>query len=315
MKIAVVGTGAMGCMLGGLLSRAGHEVWLIGRRESDVRVINERGVILCTGGEETVVRPRATTSASEVGTADLVLFLVKSFDTPVAARAAKPMFGPNTYAMTLQNGIGNVEAIMNELDMDRVIYGVTFAGGSLKGPGHVEVDALSVSQVPARIGEWRKGKSEMALKVCRALNDAGIPTEISDDPEQLLWSTVAQKSGILMVTAITRLKVGDLLAIEEGRELVSHVVGEVLQVAELRGIRGLRSLEETMDYAFSAAKKTSQEHVTSMLAAVLNKKRTEVDSLGEATAREAEQLGASAPINKTLALLIQIIQKTYGRSL
>ena len=311
MKIAIVGAGAMGCMFGGLLSRSGHEVWLVLRRETDAQVINERGVILCAGGTEEIMRPKATASPTEVGVVDLVVFLVRSFDTAAAARQARPMVGPNTYAMTLQNGLGNVEAIMSELGMDRVIYGVTFAGGSLKGPGYVEVDALALSHVPTRIGEWNGGQSPTLLEVCQAFDAAGIPTEITDEPQQLLWRTIAQKSATMMVTGLTKLRVGDLLELDEGRELVAMAIAEVLEVARLKGIEGL---EGSFEHAVAASTETSRGHITSLLAAILAGKRTEVGSLGEAVVREAEQQGLSAPVNQTLSLLIKIVEKTYDRT-
>lgn len=313
MKIAIIGAGAMGCIFGGFLSRAGHEVWLVGRREPDIDTINERGVILSMGEAEEVTRPKATTKPAEVGTAELVLFSVKSFDTTAAAHEAVPMVGPNTYAMTFQNGISNIEVIMSQLGMDRVIYGISLVAGSMKGPGHVKVDAPSASHAPNIIAEWNNRKSQMALKICQAFNDAGITTEIAEDAQQLLWTTFATKAGIIVITALTRLKIGDVLDQDEGRELLSLATSEIVNVAKSKGVE--IDFERIMQYILSSIRETGREHVTSMLTDFRNKRRTEVDSLAEAIVREAEQLGLSAPVNKTMALLARIIEKTYEHSL
>ena len=113
MKIAMIGAGAMGCLYGALLAKAGEEVWMVGRRPESIEPIKERGLILTyMDGSQENVDVKATTRAADVGQADLMIFLVMSGDTEAAARESIPMVGPDTYALTLQNGIGNAEKMM-----------------------------------------------------------------------------------------------------------------------------------------------------------------------------------------------------------
>lgn len=311
MKIAIVGAGSMGCLYGGLLAKAGEDVWLVGKRQEVVGLINDRGVSLCyPDGSEERVGVRATVEVDRIGTAELVLFLVKSGDTVAAARGALPMVGPDTYAMTLQNGIGNGEAIERELGMDRVIYGMSLLGASSRGPGRVEVARPPSSKTMVWIGAKRGGP--MLQKVAEILNRAGIRTEISEDIHRVIWTKLPLACGMGTVTALTRIRVGDLLAQEEGRELLRLVAAECVQVANRKGI-GL-DLDEVMDLLFATGA-SIPGHISSMLESVLEKKETEIEGLNQALVSEAGHLGISAPVNRTLALLVRIIERTYDRQL
>jgi len=310
MKIAIVGAGSLGSVFSCLLHKAGEDVWLVHHISSLVRRINERGITLSMGKEDEVYWPRATYSPADVGKADLVLFLTKSYDLDLAAYQAISMVGQGTYAMTLQNGIGNVEAIIGALDMNRVIYGTTTVGAYVKKPGHVVVDVPLGQKIDTYIGEWNKQKSDMLLNVCDVFNRAGIRTEAPDNIEQLVWRKLAMAAGTGMITAIVRLKAGDLIDQQEGKELVSLMIGEIVEIANKKGIE--LDAGDILKHILAVAHE-HREHRSSMLMTILNKKRTEVDSLSGAVVREAEKLGLCAPTNRAVALLVKIIEKTYDR--
>lgn len=306
-----MGAGAMGCLYGALLGKAGEEVWLVEARADVVQAIKEKGVTLSyLDGKEEAVRIQATSDATEVGIADLVLFLVKSSDTANAAQKAVPMVGPNTYALTLQNGIGNAEAIMEGLGVDRVIYGMTLFGGSLRGPGRVEVEAPAGSRVVAYIGDKRK--SRMRHRVAQVFSHAGIRTEVSDEIDRIIWTKMPLACGSGMLSALTRLRVGDLLLYEEGKDLLRLVTEECVSVANAKGIE--IDLDETMKLVFSTVAAV-REHTSSMFVSFLNRTKTEVGSLNEAVAKEAEKLGISAPVNRTVGLLVRVIEQSYDRQI
>ncbi len=112
------------------------------------------------------------------------------------------------------------------------------------------------------------------------------------------------------LNALTKLRVGDLMAQDEGKELLRLIVAENVLVANRKGIE--IDLEGTVRFILAANAEAS-DHITSMLKDVLSHRKTEIGSLNEAVAREAEKLGLSAPVNKTVALLTKIIEKTYDR--
>jgi len=310
MKIAVIGAGAMGSMHGGYLSKTGEEVWLIDQWEDHIKAINQNGLILCNKGTEETIRLNAASNPGDVGTADVVLFFVKSYDTDAAARTVSSIIGPDTYAMTLQNGIGNVEAIIEELGMDRVVYGTTLLGGHISSPGRVEVDVPPEERVMIHMGEWGNKVSPMLQKIADALNRAGIHTEVTDNPGKNVWTKLTLICIAGTLNAVTRLRVGDLMAQDEGQELASLIAAENHMIAKKKGVElDLEELTAFVDAATAAA----SEHITSMLKDVLSQRKTEIGSFNEAVAIEAERMGLSAPVNRTVGLLMRIIEKTYER--
>ena len=102
MKIAVLGAGSLGCAMGGVLTEAGHEVWLINRHADQVEHLRRQGLVMRVGGIDRTVAVRAAMRAEEVGPADWVLVLVKSFDTEAAIASAQALIGPQTAVLSLQ---------------------------------------------------------------------------------------------------------------------------------------------------------------------------------------------------------------------
>lgn len=131
LRVAVLGAGGLGSKMGGLLALAGAaEVWLIHRREEHVAAIREHGLVLTYADEEHRIPVHATTDPAEVGPVDLVIVLVKAYETPGAARLARPLVRGDSLVVTFQNGLGNLEALASELGDERCVLGVTFNGAT-----------------------------------------------------------------------------------------------------------------------------------------------------------------------------------------
>src|SRR5712691_6898790 len=141
MKVAVVGAGGIGSVFGGRLAAAGHEVWLVHRRREVVEALRRDGLRLDRADGEEVIAVHATSETSEIGPVDLVLILTKSTDTPAAAAAARALMGHRSIALTLQNGLGNLEIIGAVLGQDRALLGMTYVGAAVTGPGRVQFTA------------------------------------------------------------------------------------------------------------------------------------------------------------------------------
>jgi len=310
MKIGIVGAGAIGCIFGAFLSKTGQEVWLVDVWKEHVNRINRDGLTLTRpGGHEETIAVKATDNPAAVGICDLVIFLVKAYDTAAAARGSVPMVGPDTYALTVQNGIGNLEAIIAGLEMERVLYGATVLTGKMSGPRHVLLSAPLGSRVVVQIGEYGNRISARLEEVAAVFQQAGLRTEISDHPDVYLWSKVAGSCALAPLDVIGRIRHGDVVAQEEGRELVFNIIDEVVRVANLKGIK-LNTKE--LNAQIIAICQQTRDHYASMLSDVLNHRRTEIDSFNAAIAREAESMGIAAPLNRALAKLIKLIEKTYS---
>ncbi|RPI99901.1 MAG: 2-dehydropantoate 2-reductase, partial [Deltaproteobacteria bacterium] len=137
MKVCVLGSGAMGSSIGGLLADAGSEVYLIDTWTEHVNAINNQGLKLRVGSSDRIVKARAKTDCEGIGPADLIIVLVKSFKTREAIENAGPIIDDQTVILSLQNGLGNEEIIEEVVGKEHVIGGRTFAGGSVLAPAYV----------------------------------------------------------------------------------------------------------------------------------------------------------------------------------
>jgi 2-dehydropantoate 2-reductase len=141
MRVAIVGAGGIGCVFGGRLAAAGHQVWLVHRRRDVVDALRRDGLRLDSADGTHTVHVAATDDPREIGLVDLVLIVTKSPDTRAAADSARPLLHPATAVVTLQNGLGNVETIGEALGPERVLLGMTYVGAAVVAPGHVRLTA------------------------------------------------------------------------------------------------------------------------------------------------------------------------------
>ncbi len=302
MRIAVIGAGAMGSVFGGLLAEGGHEVWLVDVWAEHVRAIEERGLSIEGEGRTRTVRVRATTSARDVGTADLMLVFVKSYHTRAAVKSTLPIVGEDTLVLTLQNGLGNAETIAELVGPERVVAGVTAHGATMLGPGRVRHAGVGDTHVGELSGEITPGLRELAL----TLSAAGIATEASADVLSLLWSKIIINVGINPLTAITGLRNGQLLDYPATEELMELAVQEAVAVAAAKGIRLM--YDDPVKRVKEVARATGQNR-SSMLQDLERGRPTEIDAINGAVVRAGEELGVSVPTNRVLTLLVKALEQ------
>ncbi len=298
MKIAILGVGAMGCLLGGKLSAsADNEIFMIGSWKEAVDHIFVNGITIEENGQDNVYRPaRATSDSSEVGPCDLVLVAVKSYSTGATVRKHPALFGPDTIALTMQNGVGNVEQIAECIGEDHVMAGTTSHGATVLAPGHVRHAGVGETV----IGEIAGGCSERLEAVQALLNEAGFVTDLSDNVVGLVWDKLMVNVGINALTGITGLENGKLLERPDLEELMRLAVTEAAAVAEAKGIR---LGPDPVEHARQVAEKTARNR-SSMLQDISGGKKTEIETINGAIVREAEALGIEVPVNRVLTRLI-----------
>lgn len=307
MRIAVVGAGALGSLFAGYLARSGEDVSAVDIKPEIVSALQESGVkIKEAEGEEVAIPLRATLQPEEIGKVDLVIFLPKSGQTKEAARGARCLFGDETIALTLQNGLGNPEAIESVLGKGRVLAGVTNQGSTLLKPGYI----LHGGRGDTAIGELSGGRSERAEKIAAVLNRAGFPTHVSAEIWNDVWGKLLVNVGVNALTAITRLRNGVLAEHPETREILRKSVEEAARVADRKGIRlpygdAVKKVEDVC--------RASNLNFSSMLQDVLNRRETEVDFINGAVVREGEKLGIENPVNWMLTALVKSLEKTYAQ--
>ena len=288
-----MGAGAVGCYYGGMLARAGHDVVLIGRPEH-VRAIERDGVRLEAHGRDEHLRLSASTEASAVHGAKLVLFCVKSTDTEFAAAQLRPHLEPDAMLLTLQNGVDNAQrlrALLPQVVAAAVVYVAT----EMAGPGHIRHHGR---------GELVIEPSSGSIAVQQMLIAAGVPTEISDNVRGALWAKLILNCAYNALSAIARLPYGRLVQGEGVNDVMRDVVAECLAVARADGVQvpgdvdaAVRRIAQTMPTQYSS---TAQD--------LARGKRSEIDHLNGLVVRRGEALGVPTPVNRVLHALVKLLE-------
>lgn len=182
MKIAVVGAGAVGGWYGGHLAEHGHDVHLVTRTGS--AVIAEQGLRLRDRSGERVVRVASASATSHgIGPCDLVIVAAKATANPTLPPLLHPLIGPATILLTLQNGMGNVEALGSLLPPERLVAGLCFVCLNRQAPGLVENTLAGNVRMAATIGP-----ANDAVRTCvAAFTAAGIDCRAEESLEGVLW--------------------------------------------------------------------------------------------------------------------------------
>lgn len=294
LTVAVMGAGAVGCYFGGMLARQGHRVTLIARPQH-VAAITADGLRLQTTGFDEQVRLAASSQASAVQGAQLVLFCVKSLDTEAAGALIRPHLQPNALVLCLQNGVDNSARLRSVLPQHAVAAAVVYVATEMAGPGHVRHHGR---------GDLVMEPSRHSAAVAQALIDAGVPTEISPNVRGALWAKLILNCAYNAVSAISQLPYGKTVAGEGVRELMRDVVAECLAVAHAEGVQVAGDVHAAVDQL--AGSMPSQFSSTAQDLA--RGKATEIDHLNGLIVRRGEALGIATPANRVLWSLVKLLE-------
>lgn len=303
MKIAIIGSGAMGSLFGGKLSLAGHEVILYDIFRAHVDAINSVGLAIedVATGQTTVAHPLASDDPAAVKGADVFVVFVKSTTTETAAAQFKAFAAPHTIAITLQNGLGNEAILRTHFGDHGTAAGVTSQAATFLGPGKIR----HAGKGPTHLG-MADGDNSRLEPFIAALAAAGFEAHVSKDVASMIWSKLVVNVGINALTALTGLQNGLLLDYEELRAIMADVVAETVQVAKARGVPLTHA--DPLATVMDVCKKTAANK-SSMLQDILNKRETEIDFINGAIVREAASLGIAVPANLTLARLVKTLDR------
>jgi 2-dehydropantoate 2-reductase len=307
MKIAVVGPGALGCLIAASLkNKTKEDIWLLDKSEERALRIKNGSIKVEGLSGSFSVKVNVSAEAKEVGLCDIVIVCVKSYSTEDACKNMKEMVGEATHVVTLQNGIGNVQILDDYFGKERVIAGITNHGSTLLGAGHVR-HAGKGDTVIGKSGGKISGKLK---SVSNLLTKAGFETKISRDIDSVIWGKLIINVGINALTAVTRLNNGGLIEHDQSREILRSAVQEATRIVKRKRIK--LAYDDPIQKAESVCKATAA-NVSSMLQDVLNKKRTEIDFINGAIVRQGKALGIPTPVNEVLTNLVKTIEESYDK--
>ncbi|WP_119157777.1 ketopantoate reductase family protein [Caldimonas tepidiphila] len=303
MKVCVLGAGALGCAIGGTLAEAGSEVWLINRSKVHVEAINREGLLMRHADGERTVRVQASTDCHGIGPADLVIVLVKSFDTRSAIEAAAPIVGEQTVVLSLQNGLGHEDILAEVVGRERVLAGKTYVGGVMLGPGHIVAGTRGKH---THIGELDGSISPRVQRIAAEFERAGLATTVSPNILGTMWDKLLINVATGALSGITGLTYGPLYSVPEIEQTALTAVAEAMAVARASGIR--LSMQAPRQAWEMASAGLPPDFKTSMLQSLEKGSVTEIDFINGSVVRWGEKCGVPTPVNRTLVAAIKGIE-------
>jgi 2-dehydropantoate 2-reductase len=268
-------------------------VTLLGSWPEGLRALQQQGIRLEENGRASQVQVRATSEVADCRGAAQALVLVKSWQTSRAAQQLAQCLAPEGVALTLQNGLGNLEKLEAELGAERAALGVTTVGATLLGPGRVRAGGQGPTHLAAH---------PRLEPLAELLQEAGFEVQPAEDLQALAWGKLAINAGINPLTALLEVPNGELLARPGARELMRAAAQETAAVAAARGV-ALPYLDAAAR-AEEVAQRTSA-NISSMLQDIRRGAPTEIDAINGAVVREGEAAGVATPLNWSLWNLVR----------
>ena len=290
MRIAVMGAGGVGGCLGALLARGGNDVTLIARGDH-LAAIQANGIRLLREDDEFTVSVEATSNPAEVGPVELVLYTVKTYHNLDAIPALRPLAGPETTILTLQNGVQCHQEVEEELGSGHALPGAYWTSSQVEAPGVVRC----IGQTPRlTLGEPDGTISKRALSIRDCLTEAGIEAEVSEDAMQVIWSKFVVLSCVAGITSAARTRIKRFIGFPEGRELFVAALREVDAVGRAKSVNlppGL--VDQSLEFI-----EGFPDFQNSMHADFEHGRPTELEALSGAVVRLGLETGVPTPVHQ-----------------
>jgi 2-dehydropantoate 2-reductase len=302
MRVAILGSGAVGGYYGAKLARAGHDVTFIARGRH-LAAIRERGLAVRSPmlGDFTV-RATAEEDTREVGPVDLVLVAVKAYDNPTALPLLRPLVGPSTSVLTVQNGVDSVREVAAITGEGHVLGGTTYIATALSAPGVIDQTGTHRRIVFGEVFGELPRASDRGAAILEALLAADIQAEVTGDGRVPIWEKFIFLASLAGFTGATRLPIGPVWADPFIRDRFLDGCREIEAIARAEGIDVARDRIEQIKFYVSTLPGTMR---SSLLIDLSQGKKIEVEALLGSVVRCAAKAGVPAPIMSTLYAVLK----------
>jgi 2-dehydropantoate 2-reductase len=301
VNIAIIGSGAMGSLFAGYLSSVAN-VFLFGNWPEQIEALQQqRLTIIQPSGDHQLIQLNATNDLAGMPPVDFALILVKGFQTARAARQAANIIRAQGLALTLQNGLGNLEKLAEAVGQERAALGITAQGATVIGPGRLRHAGTGATYLGGNPNQLEKLRQLAGL-----LTAAGLETTLADHVDSLVWGKLAINAGINPLTALLEIPNGVLAENDRLRQVMSAAATEVARVAAAQGI--------DLPFADAAARTVEVSRATatnrsSMLQDISRRAPTEINTITGEVVRIGKQLGIPTPVNQLLLDLVRAKEK------
>jgi len=290
-NVTILGTGAMAMRFGAALARAGHRVTLVGTWLESLAMVDAHGIAVDAGSTVWTVPAAAALLGDVLPPAPLVLVLVKAHQTHSVAPHAARLVSEDGLILTLQNGLGNRESLIEAAGEERVAAGVTSEGATVLGPGFVRIAGAGMTTLG-----YAGPAAERVPRVARWLREAGFDVDTTADIDALLWRKLAVNCAINPLTALHSVPNGALL---EDRGLAEQMAAAAREVGVVARRAGVQLGADPVALAREVALRTADNR-SSMLQDVERGGLTEIDAICGAVVRAGRHLGVETPVNLRL---------------
>ncbi len=301
MRIAIMGTGAVGGYFGAKLAAAGDELAFIARgrhlqalRTNGLRVTSQYGNLQIDNAQ-------FTDDTATIGKVDLILFCVKSYDTETAAEQIRPLVNDRTLILSLQNGIDNPEKLARVYHPEQVLPAVVYVGAQLTAPGvvtHANGGRIIFGQIDG-------GVSESSKSLRQILSNAGIPCEISADIQKIQWTKLLWNAPFCAISCLAHANVKQIVESESLTALALDCMAEVQTAARTRNIELRREqFDEIMTFS-----RTLGAFKPSMLQDLEAGKPLEYQAFNGIVVQMLRRVGTPAPINQVFYATLKFLDQ------
>jgi 2-dehydropantoate 2-reductase len=306
MKIAIVGTGAMGSVYAGLFGRAGHQVWAIDRWREHTDAIARSGLTVSgASGSFVVDNLHVGRSPDDAGQCDLWVIATKAHDVVDVTALVAPLLRPDDVVMAFQNGLGAGERVAGHVPERHIVIGIAEGfGSSILGPGHVHHEGMRL----IRIGEMHGGMTDRVQRIEQVWRDAGFNTKAFADVNLMIWEKFLCNVTLSAPTAAFDLTVGELMANPEAWAVALGCTAEAYRLGVAKGVRF--TFDDPLRYVaeFSA---TIPNASPSMRLDHLARRPSEIDVINGQVVELSRELGLQAPYNETLCAILRLRESRF----
>jgi len=288
LRIAVVGAGALGLYYGAMLQRGGNEVHFILRR--DFEAIKADGLrVFSVNGDFHIQKVNGHGNASEIGEVDLVLVGLKTFANHKFEELITPLLGENTIILTLQNGLGNEEALASHFGAERIMGGVAFLCANRGKPGTVH----HLGEGKIIIGEFSNDKTTRAEKLAAIFQKAAVTCSVVSELKRARWQKLVWNIPFNGICALMLKPVDALLSHKETRKQIIDIMREVIEAGNAQGLKD--KLEQSLAEKLISFSEGLGSYKPSMLIDRIENRQLELEAIFKIPIVEAMKKGVYMP--------------------
>ena len=299
MKFAILGAGAVGGYFGARLAEAGEDVTFMARG-AHLEAIRSTGLRIESENGEAHIHPaQASDDPAEVGPVDYVLFAVKLFQTEETAGFAKPLVGPNTTLVALQNGVECANVLSAVHGKEKVLNGTSYIAAVIAEPGLIRQTGTFASFA---FGEQDGTMSDRGQRLKEAADKAGLNPTYSSNVESLVWMKFLLIATMSSITTSTRKPIGEL---RDDPDIQPVIVASLEESIAVGRAMGVDLPEDAMEQQLKRIAEFPAAMVASMYHDLHANKPTELEWMSGAVRRFGKQCGIPTPTHDAFYAILK----------